>query len=401
MPPDLIKRGSRGTPALLAIQDFHWQHTQFRHSDLPFSLITLLTFSDEITAPPLGYIPSLKFEQHMGIFDKLGCDVALYLGGNSLQIGTSIKDFVSVPAFVAYESGTKRVLAVGDEAEQMLGKEPSNISNKLALKLGVPSDLELFEALVRYCLKKYIPNRLIPPRVVVSGQMDLDSSKKALSDTIVSAGARDVLLLEAPMAAAIGLGLKVEDAALRTILHFEKDWMLFSIISLAGVVSQEFEPIGGDTFLQDISICSREVLGFAPDQTSLNAQFIESGFDRSISPIGWEAWTSSIETGKELAGDLDSQFITKACSPTFLRIREVYGRCLSRVEKEKRIQLNASPIHLSGRYANIPHFATTVGNQLGREAIAYRNSERAAYDGTVAVLSEIKHLTPYVAKKKN
>jgi|GEM_PF-4034474 len=100
----------------------------------------------------------------MGLFDKLGCDVALYVGGEFIHLGTGHSDWVRIPAYVAIHAETRRVLAVGDEAQKMWGKAPTNISVLKVFKLGIPADFDLVEALFRYCLKKYIPTKLIPPR---------------------------------------------------------------------------------------------------------------------------------------------------------------------------------------------------------------------------------------------
>ncbi len=335
----------------------------------------------------------------MNIFGKFGIDVALYVSSDYIQIGTSRENMTIVPAYVAIHSSTKRILAVGGEAKEMAGKEPGNIAVHNIFKLGMPWDFDLVEAFFRYCFKKYLPWKFVPPRVVLSGQLNIDTIKRAFKESATSAGARDLMLLEGPMAAAIGLGLKIELPELRVLLHFERDWMVFSVISLAGIVALEFAPIGFDSIIQDIAIYANETMGFVPESKSLESHLLSTGFDSSIDTIGWESWIASIEVGRESAQRIDASMTSRACTPTILKIRQVYSKCLHQIDKSKRIQLNASPIHFTGSFSNVPGFAKILEKHLGKEVLSYTNSSRAAYDGTIEILSQLSSLIEFVEHK--
>lgn len=334
------------------------------------------------------------------LLNRFSNDVALYVSGEYLLYGSDSKQHTDMPAYISLQTFTNRVLACGAEAKAMYGKEPDNIKTLRPFRMGAPWHTDEAEALVRYLMKKHSSSSLIPPRVVVTGSMASEAAKMAFKNLLTNAGARDVMLLETPMAAAIGLGLKVEEANLQTVLHIERDWMEISVISLAGNLAKQFEPIGFDNFLSDITIYSVESSNFRPDPESLSALLKSEGFDPSQTICGWEAWSASFETGRETTSHLNGKSFVKSCSPTFLRIREAYFKCIEQLPKEKRILLNAAPIHLTGEYANIAGLSDLLTKNLGRTVIAHQNSRNAAFEGTVQILSELKDLIPYVTHKK-
>ncbi|HEO63743.1 MAG TPA: rod shape-determining protein, partial [Candidatus Omnitrophica bacterium] len=115
------------------------------------------------------------------------------------------------PSVVAIEKTQNRVLAVGEEAKRMLGKTPGNIVAIRPLQDGVITDFEVTEQMLRYFIRKVNKNKfLVKPRVVVaipSGITEVE--KRAVKDSALHAGARDVYLIEEPVAAAIGVGLPI------------------------------------------------------------------------------------------------------------------------------------------------------------------------------------------------
>lgn len=116
------------------------------------------------------------------------------------------------PSVVAIQTGTSHVLAVGEEAKRMLGRTPGNIQAIRPMKDGVIADFEITEAMLRYFITK-VHNRKygVKPRVIVAVPSGItEVEKRAVKDSATHAGARDVYLIEEPMAAAIGVGLPVQ-----------------------------------------------------------------------------------------------------------------------------------------------------------------------------------------------
>jgi rod shape-determining protein MreB len=152
------------------------------------------------------------------------------------------------PSVVAIEKDTNRVVAVGDEAKKMLGRTPGNIAAIRPMKDGVISDFEITEAMLKYFIKKVHRRRvLVRPAMVIaipSGITEVE--KRAVRDSAERAGVRHVDLIEEPKAAAVGVGLPVEEAAGNMIIDIGGGTTEFAVISLGGLVYSKSIRIAGD-----------------------------------------------------------------------------------------------------------------------------------------------------------
>ena len=152
------------------------------------------------------------------------------------------------PSVVAVKAGTNQVLAVGDDAKRMLGRTPGNIVAIRPLKDGVIADFEVTEAMLRHFIRKAHNRRgIIRPRVVIavpSGVTEVE--KRAVKESAMHAGAREVYLIEEPMAAAIGVGLPVQEAAANMIVDIGGGTTEVAIISLSGIVYSRSVRVAGD-----------------------------------------------------------------------------------------------------------------------------------------------------------
>ncbi|OGX19840.1 MAG: rod shape-determining protein [Omnitrophica WOR_2 bacterium RBG_13_44_8] len=152
------------------------------------------------------------------------------------------------PSVVAIEKGTSHVLAVGEEAKRMLGRTPGNIVAIRPMKDGAIIDFEITEAMLRYFIKKVHHRRvLVRPRIVIaipSGITEVE--RRAVKDSAERAGAREVFLIEEPIAAAIGVGLPIQEPIGNMVIDIGGGTTEIAVISLAGVVFSKSIPIGGD-----------------------------------------------------------------------------------------------------------------------------------------------------------
>jgi rod shape-determining protein MreB and related proteins len=186
------------------------------------------------------------FDRILGMFSS---DMGIDLGTASTLVFVKGRGIVlNEPSVVAIQKGTNRVLAVGEEAKNMLGRTPGSIVAIRPLKDGVIADFEITESMLRYFIRK-VHNRkaLIRPRIVVaipSGITEVE--KRAVKDSAEHAGAREVYLIEEPMAAAIGVGLPVQEAAGNMIVDIGGGTSEVAIISLAGIVFSRSVRVGGD-----------------------------------------------------------------------------------------------------------------------------------------------------------
>jgi len=152
------------------------------------------------------------------------------------------------PSVVAIQKGTNMVLAVGNEAKRMLGRTPGSVVAIRPLQDGVIADFEITESMLRYFITKVHNRRtLVRPRVIVaipSGITEVE--KRAVKDSAEHAGAREVYLIEEPMAAAIGVGLPVVEPAGNIIIDIGGGTTEVAVISLAGIVCSKSIRVGGD-----------------------------------------------------------------------------------------------------------------------------------------------------------
>jgi rod shape-determining protein MreB len=145
-------------------------------------------------------------------------------------------------------NGTKKVLAVGKQAKEMLGRTPGNIVAVRPMKDGVIADFEVTEAMLRYFITR-VHNRqtLVKPRIIIgvpSGITEVE--KRAVRDSALAAGAREVYLIEEPMAAAIGAGLPVTEPSGNMIVDIGGGTTEVAVISLSGIVAARSIRVAGD-----------------------------------------------------------------------------------------------------------------------------------------------------------
>ena len=167
----------------------------------------------------------------------------IYVRGNGIVL-----DEPSVVAVRRNGRGANRVLAVGQEAKMMLGRTPGNIEAIRPMKEGVIADFEVAEAMLRYFIKKVHNRRsLIRPRIITcvpSGITQVE--KRAVRESAESAGAREVFLIEEPMAAAIGAGLPITEPTSNMVVDIGGGTTEVAVISLAGIVYSKSVRVGGD-----------------------------------------------------------------------------------------------------------------------------------------------------------
>jgi rod shape-determining protein MreB len=185
------------------------------------------------------------FNGLLGLFSN---DIGIDLGtANTLVYVKDQGIVLREPSVVAVRSGTSQVLAVGDEAKRMLGRTPGNIVAVRPLKDGVIADFEMTESMLRHFISKVHNRKWVRPRVVIAVPSGItEVEKRAVKESAAHAGAREVYLIEEPMAAAIGVGLPVQDAAGNMIVDIGGGTTEVALISLSGIVFSRSVRVAGD-----------------------------------------------------------------------------------------------------------------------------------------------------------
>jgi len=183
------------------------------------------------------------------LFGMFSNDLAIDLGTANTVIYVKGKGIVlSEPSVVAIKKGTNIVLKVGREAKEMLGRTPGTIVAIRPLKDGVIADFDITEQMIKHFIVK-IHNRktLVRPRIVIGVPSGITQvEKRAIRDAAEQAGAREVYLIEEPMAAAIGAGLPVWEPSGSMIVDIGGGTTEVAVISLAGIVYAQSVRIAGD-----------------------------------------------------------------------------------------------------------------------------------------------------------
>ncbi|HON23549.1 MAG TPA: rod shape-determining protein [Syntrophales bacterium] len=192
------------------------------------------------------------------ILGKFSNDLAIDLGTANTLVYVKWKGIVlSEPSVVAVHmdsKGVKKVLAVGAEAKKMVGRTPGNIKAIRPMRDGVIADFDITEAMLRhFILSVHNRRTLVRPRIIVSVPSGITQvEKRAVRETVESAGAREIYLIEEPMAAAIGAGLPITEPTSSMVVDIGGGTTEVAVISLSGIVYAKSLRIAGDKIDEEI-----------------------------------------------------------------------------------------------------------------------------------------------------
>nr|WP_081712256.1 rod shape-determining protein [[Clostridium] dakarense] len=186
-----------------------------------------------------------KMTKDMGI-DLGTANTLVYIKGQGIV--------VREPSVVAIRDDSKEVLAVGEEAKKMIGRTPGNIVAIRPMKDGVIADFDVTQSMLSYFIQKAAAKKgVVSPRIAICVPYGVtEVEKRAIEEAARQAGARDAYLIEEPMAAAIGAGLRVEEPEGNMVVDIGGGTTEIAIISLGGIVTAKSIRIGGDEFDESI-----------------------------------------------------------------------------------------------------------------------------------------------------
>ncbi|MFA4889356.1 MAG: rod shape-determining protein [Candidatus Omnitrophota bacterium] len=328
--------------------------------------------------------------------ELLSNDIGIDLGTASTLVyvkgeGVVIRE----PSVVAIERGTSHVLAVGSEAKRMLGRTPGNIVAIRPMKDGVITDFEITEAMLRYFIRKVRRGRFqLNPRIVIaipSGITEVE--RRAVKESAERAGGREVFLIEEPMAAAIGVGLPIQEPMGNMIIDIGGGTTEIAVISLAGIVFSKSIRIGGDEMDEAIIEYLKKTYNLMVGERTAEEIKISIG---SAYPLEEEM---SLEVkGRDLVVGLPkmvtvtSEEIRESLQEPLRAILEVTKISLERTPPELASDLIEHGIVLAGGGALLRGMDKLISEATGLPVHIAEDPLTAVANGTGKVLDELHYL---------
>ncbi len=330
------------------------------------------------------------------LFGWFSNDIGIDLGtANTLVYVKDHGIVLREPSVVAVKAGTMEVLAVGDDAKRMLGRTPGNIVAIRPLKDGVIADFEVTEAMLRHFIRKVHNRRWTArPRVVIAVPSGItEVEKRAVKESATMAGAREVYLIEEPMAAAIGVGLPVQEASGNMIVDIGGGTTEVAVISLSGIVYSRSVRVAGDELDEAVVQYMKRAYNLMIGERTAEDIKIRVG---SAYPMPKEV-TMEVKGRDMVAG------LPKTISVTSQEIREALLEPLNSIIDAVRVTLERCPpelsadlvdrgIVLAGGGALLRGLDKLLSEETGLPVHVAEDPLSAVAEGTGKVLSELAFL---------
>lgn len=275
-------------------------------------------------------------------FPQFSKDLGVDLGTSSTLIYVKDKGIViSEPSVVAINTRSDQIIAIGDDAKKMVGKTPAHIVVTKPLISGIISDFEVTEKMLKYFIGKILNEKLgilgSKPRVVIGIPLDItEVERKAVEDAALGAGAREVFLVEEPMAAAIGARMPVAESTGNLIVDIGGGTTQIAVISLSGVVASKSIQTAGDTLNDNIQQYIRENFNLLIGDITAERIKIKLG---SVFPS--ETPLELPISGRDLINGLPKEIII-----TDMEIRDAISRSVKTIVSNIKNTIEATPPEL-------------------------------------------------------
>ena len=328
----------------------------------------------------------------LGLFSN---DIGIDLGtANTLVCAKGLGIVLCESSVVAIEKGGG-VLAVGDEAKRMLGRTPGNIVAIRPMKDGVIADFEISENMLRYFIRKAQHRKtFVRPRIVVAVPSGItEVEKRAVMDSALHAGAREVYLVEEPMAAAIGVGLPIQEPAGNMVVDIGGGTTEMALISLAGIVFSKSTRVGGDEMDEAITLHLKSTYNLMIGERTAEDIKIKIG---SAYPL--EEELSMEVKGRDLAAGLpktvtvSSEEVRDALSEPIASILGIIRAALERTPPELSADLVDRGIILAGGGALLRGIDKLISEETSLPVHIADDPLTAVAVGTGKILDEIRYL---------
>ncbi|MDR0524763.1 MAG: rod shape-determining protein [Spirochaetaceae bacterium] len=298
------------------------------------------------------------------------CNTLIYIQGKGIVLNE--------PSVVAVERGTKRVVAVGADAKRMLWKTPGNIIAIRPMRDGVIADLESCEKMIRFFISKVLPRgpfRVVKPRMVIGIPSCItEVERRAVEESAYKAGARDVMVIEESLAAAIGADIQIWEPMGHMVCDIGGGTTEVSVISLGGMVVTNAIRLGGDEFDEAIIKQVRSVHNLIIGEQTAERLKIEIGNaapDKTIEKV--EIKGTDAITGLPRRLEIDSVEVREALKDPINQIIEVIKSTLGQTPAELAADIVERGIVMTGGGSLLKGLHKLVSKETGVPVIIAEN----------------------------
>jgi rod shape-determining protein MreB len=332
------------------------------------------------------------------LFSKFSHDLGIDLGTTKTMVYVRGKGIlINESSVVAIDNRRDVVLAVGEEAKKMLGKTPPHITVSHPLVNGIISDFEVTEKMLKYFIDQVQKNsyNLIPrPRVVIGIPLDITGvEKKAVEDAALSAGAREVFLVEELMAAAVGARLPIQEAVGNLVIDIGGGTTEIAVISLGGIVSSKTLPIAGNELNADIIQYVRDKFNLYIGEATAEEIKIKIG------SVAYEDKTLEIEfrgrdvvTGLPRVAKISSLHVKEALFKTIRTIIDNIKTTIENTPPELVSEIYEKGILLAGGGALLRGLPELIKSETQITTTVMDDPETAVVRGTSIILEDMENL---------
>lgn len=307
------------------------------------------------------------------IFSLFSNDLSIDLGTANTLVYVKGKGIViNEPSVVAVHkhprTGKDEVLAVGEEAKQMLGRTPGSIRAIRPMKDGVIADFEITEAMLRYFIfKAHHRKTLVKPRIIICVPFGItEVEKRAVRESATSAGAREVHLIEEPMAAAIGSGLPISEPSGNMIVDIGGGTTEVAVISLAGIVFSQSVRIAGDKMDEAIVNYVKRKYNLLIGERTAEEIKVQVGVAHSSAPNKkMEVKGRDLVAGIPKTLEISSLEVLEAISETINAIVDTVHSALERTPPELSSDIVDKGIVLAGGGALLSYMDVLLREETG------------------------------------
>lgn len=338
----------------------------------------------------------------IGLFSK---DMGIDLGtANSLVYVKGKGIVMREPSVVAIQRDSGQVLAVGEEAKQMIGRTPGNIVAIRPMKDGVIADFDVTQSMIKYFISKALRGRtfLVHPRVVVSVPSGVTAvEERAVREAAIQAGAREAYLIEEPMAAAIGAGLPVHEPTGNMVVDIGGGTTEVAVISLGGIVTSRSIRIAGDEMDEAIIQHVKKAYNLMIGERTSEEIKIEIGSAYPLETVEtYDIRGRDLITGLPKTVQITSEEIHKALSEPVYSILEAIKATLEQTPPELAADIMDRGIVMAGGGSLLKGLDRLVSEQTGMPVHLSDEPLLAVAYGTGRVLENIEILRKVLIQPK-